>query len=191
MVSFAVDKYGPGLNALLSPVPVCPLGPGKENRELEHQLTALTVESAFAGQTIRDASMARCCLSGIWMLHNFLDQSHSISQDIKTAEGSYWHGIMHRREGDFSNAKYWFHRAGRHPIQASLGQGAAELEEHYAPLSNNCEKILCSDGWQSDAMVDLCEAAERGRVPDVEFIKALAMLEWQLLFDYCYVQAID
>ena len=52
--------------------------------------------------------MAACCLAGVWLLHDYLDESHTISQRIDTPSGSFWHGIMHRREGDFSNAKYWF-----------------------------------------------------------------------------------
>ena len=45
--------------------------------------------------------MAACCLCGLWLLHDFLDESHSLSQEITTDTGSYWHGIMHRREPDY------------------------------------------------------------------------------------------
>jgi hypothetical protein len=50
--------------------------------------------------------------AGIWLYVDDLERSHLISQNIHTSEGSYWHGVMHRREGDFSNAKYWFRQAG-------------------------------------------------------------------------------
>jgi hypothetical protein len=49
--------------------------------------------------------------AGLWLYVDDLDRSHHVSQSIETPVGSYWHGIMHRREGDFSNAKYWFRRA--------------------------------------------------------------------------------
>lgn len=55
---------------------------------------------------------AECCVSALWLFNNYLDESHTISQSIHEPMGSYLHGIMHRREGDFSNAKYWFNRAG-------------------------------------------------------------------------------
>lgn len=58
--------------------------------------------------------------AGLWLYVDELDRSHAISQGMHDATGSYWHGIMHRREGDFGNSHYWFHRAGRHPALASI-----------------------------------------------------------------------
>ena len=58
--------------------------------------------------------------SALWLYVDELDLSHEISQTLKDATGSYWHGIMHRREGDFSNSHYWFNRTGAHPAMASL-----------------------------------------------------------------------
>ena len=37
--------------------------------------------------------------------------AHEIVQDMEGMEAAYIHGIIHRREGDFWNANYWFRRA--------------------------------------------------------------------------------
>ena len=56
-----------------------------------------------------------------------LDAAHSLAQDDDSDEGSYWHGIMHRAEGDYSNSKYWFARSGSLP--ARLGVDASGLTD--------------------------------------------------------------
>ena len=37
--------------------------------------------------------------------------AHEIAQDVDTAEGAWVHVYLHRKEGDQSNASYWYHRA--------------------------------------------------------------------------------
>jgi hypothetical protein len=117
---FDPNGYGQAIAALIPAGLTMPLDAGRPNPAVRNELAALSIETAFAGRKITDIAMARCCVSGVWLLHDFLDESHTISQNIATPSGSYWHGIMHRREGDFSNAKYWFDRVGDHPVFASL-----------------------------------------------------------------------
>jgi hypothetical protein len=43
------------------------------------------------------------------------DRAHEIAQDIGGPEGSWVHAYLHRREGDQSNAEYWYRQA-RQPV---------------------------------------------------------------------------
>lgn len=54
--------------------------------------------------------------AGLWLYVDELERSHEISQNLPSPLGSLWHAIMHRREGDFSNSKYWYRQAGTHPL---------------------------------------------------------------------------
>jgi hypothetical protein len=95
--------YSNIVHDLVAAAPLMPLDPGTPKEALRPKLGQLTVGSAFAPQVVKDQAAARCCLAGLWLLHDFLDEAHAVSQDIGTVEGSYWHGIMHRREPDYSN----------------------------------------------------------------------------------------
>ncbi len=61
--------------------------------------------------------------SALWLYVDDLERSHTISQSIDGATGSYWHGIMHRREGDFGNSRYWHRRATGHPLLVGQPEG--------------------------------------------------------------------
>src|SRR5438270_7443644 len=54
--------------------------------------------------------------AGLWLYCDDLDRCHAICQDLPDPIGAFWHGIMHRREGDFSNSHYWVRRAESHPM---------------------------------------------------------------------------
>jgi len=110
MSSFDPAAYPAPLAELLNIDRCRVLGPGDPNEAALAGLEELSVDTAFEGQTIADREMAQLCISGLWLLHDFLEESHRISQQIDSSSGSYWHGIMHRREPDYSNSKYWFRR---------------------------------------------------------------------------------
>jgi hypothetical protein len=49
---------------------------------------------------------AEIVLAGLWLWHDGLHECHSIVQKSNDPTSAFWHAIMHRREGDFSNSKY-------------------------------------------------------------------------------------
>jgi hypothetical protein len=184
---FDSAAYGPVLAGLVETDRNRPLDAGTPVREVASQLDAMSVEAAFAHATIADRAMADTCIAAVWLLRDFLDTSHSISQAIKTREGSFWHGIMHRREGDYSNAKYWFRNVDEHPVYNDLTvvaqQLAADHENHVA------RDLTGWPAWNAYRFVDLCQTAvEDG---DGEpLLRAIQQAEWELLFDFCYQHAI-
>ena len=55
------------------------------------------------------------------------DRAHSIAQQIPTAQGSAVHAYLHRKEGDLSNAAYWYNRAGKKMPDCSLQEEWQQL----------------------------------------------------------------
>jgi hypothetical protein len=51
------------------------------------------------------------------------DAAHHVAQDVEDETGAWVHAYLHRKEGDLSNASYWYHRAHR-PVQS----GSLEIE---------------------------------------------------------------
>jgi hypothetical protein len=98
--------------------------------------------------------------SAIWLYVDDLDRSHTISQGISGPIGAYWHAIMHRREGDFSNSKYWLRQA----------RGIDLAIEGYDPVR----------------FVDQVEAA-KGSNPSG--LLEMQRKEWMALFTYCMERA--
>ena len=95
-----------------------------------------------------DVDAARACLAGVLLLRDAADRAHGECQDLDTAEGAYWHGILHRREPDAGNAKYWMRRVGRHPIHETLSGGA--LPPAHAEL------FTTGGRWDAARFVDAC-----------------------------------
>lgn len=185
-MEFEPSRFGGFFAPLVVREEPVPLGPGRPRRDMP----PMDVETAFHGFNVRNASMARACLSGILLLHDCLDSSHALSQGIDTPTGSFWHGIMHRREPDNSNAKYWFRRVGHHPVFDELAERAPGIIEG-SPAASSVAEVVAEGKWNPFAFVDAChEAMDAGGAPD-QLCRQLQQLEWERLFCYSFEQAVE
>ncbi len=180
--------YGPAIAALLDER-LPELGPGSPDESARPKLTALALNRSLAGAKIVDHSAARCCLAGLWLAHGFLDESHAISQEIDSAEGSYWHALVHRREPDYRNSKYWFHRVGQHAVFGPLAVVANELAVRHE-LDGPSRFLAKGSAWDPFAFVDLCAAIANGKSHSALLAREVARAEWHLLLAHCYRLAV-
>jgi hypothetical protein len=169
------------LNAAAAYQSLVPAGEGPY--EARARLELLDPDSMLHGHTVNRTN-GRAMLAGLWLWHDFLTESHELSQQIETPNGSFWHAIMHRREGDFSNSKYWLQRCRNHPIFPTLAVRADDLIRPH-PADKTIFR-LTSSGWNADAFVDLVESVH-SKPSDARhaLVVSLQQLEWRLLFDHC------
>jgi hypothetical protein len=148
---------------LATPHPVS-LGPGTPAAALGAKLKA-------AAKTLPPA-----CAAGLYLRFDFLDESHAISQDDEgNPDRDFWHAIMHRREPDAANSKYWWRRVGKHAVLEQLRERAPALGYAFT---------------KPEAFVDFCEKVRDTGTAEEELAKRVQQLEWQLLFDWCYRKAV-
>jgi hypothetical protein len=152
--------------------------------EARDLLETIRSPQLLASGTVKSSADGEAMLAGLWLWHDWLDESHVISQGLHGATGSFWHAIMHRREGDFSNAKYWYARCADHPILPSLNAQASAILN---PLAADKSILrLIAHGWNPNAFVDLVEQLhDRSTDPRHRIAVALQRLEWRVLFEHC------
>ena len=120
--------------------------------------------------------------AGMWLLAGDLSRSHEVSQKLETQSGSYWHGIMHRREGDFWNAKYWFRKVGPHPVIGQLAQHLSENASEFVASAALPIRELSSPTKMSATLVDCCARALSSQPEQASVLRHNCWLEWQFLF---------
>ena len=54
--------------------------------------------------------------AGLHLLNDDIHNCHIIAQEHENSDSNYWHAILHRREPDYWNSKYWYRRVDNHPV---------------------------------------------------------------------------
>jgi hypothetical protein len=150
------------------------------DRELWRELKA-SDDAKLAGEgQISGTAAFRLVRGGLFYALDDLDGCHSLFQDVHSDLGSYWHGMMHRREGDFDNARYWFRRAGTLPVFGALHGEVASFSPEMAKQFS----------WDPYLFTGLCEQTRYGAEDARGELQRLQLAEFETLFDYSWRQAV-
>jgi len=165
---------------------------------LDGDISRFTPADLAKGSPTYDPTYGSAVKSGLHLWNESLDKSHTLSQNIHHSTGSYWHGIMHRMEGDYANAKYWFDRTSAHPIFKTLQEvKSRHLNSHEIEHMGNRElrlllrQLLVQKAWDPYLFVDAVQAAVTSdREPKAErMLQGLQKQEILALLEYSYRRA--
>ncbi len=96
--------------------------------------------------------------AGLHLWNDDLDHAHILVQALEgDPTADYWHAIIHRREGDWSNAGYWFRRVGEHPVLMDVYE--ADLSAPAAFVAR-CRRV----GQGRDADLEIFQVQEMTRL---------------------------
>jgi hypothetical protein len=68
-----------------------------------------------------------------WEKKGDWSRAHELVNELETPDAMAVHAHLHRREGDFSNADYWYRRVGRDHFREDLEQERQALVEALLP----------------------------------------------------------
>ncbi|MDF2922866.1 MAG: hypothetical protein K0R57_1780 [Paenibacillaceae bacterium] len=171
---------------------------GVWNESLDKEIADMVTSELAPDRSQFDLAYGLAVKAGLHLWNESLHRSHILSQDVHNATGSYWHGIMHRMEGDYDNAKYWLERVGKHPIHSRLQfiksdyiydgdwEGTSSRE-----LRVSLHQFYLQRSWDSLLFVDLVQGVvTSGR--ELRLEKAVAALQKQeiiMLLEFSYRNA--
>lgn len=112
-----------------------------------------------------------------------IDRAHELVQSGSKPIESYLHGVVHRLEGDFWNAKYWFRQIKDRELLSQMGNsvaGALKVSGIF-DASRSLKILGRNDQFDPAAFVDACEAA-RPASSTTDVLQRIGQAEWDSLW---------
>lgn len=157
------------------------LGPGPRNGVAS--VTAVRDQVAQALPQA-DAETIERVRALVWLWQDHSEEAHEAVQDLHDRESSWIHAILHRREPDYSNARYWFHRVGQPAAYATLGD---RVKAWLKTSGDNSllKEVMPNGKWDGLGMVAACEASdiESEDQPRIRALIQIQVLEFRMVLE--------
>jgi hypothetical protein len=177
------DQVMTQLQQLLATPEPAALGPETRAGVLSEAALNAKLDS-WLGKTTLPTVRQQLIRSLMLLWHDHLDASHTLSQGIAGADGSLVHAIMHRREPDAWNSKYWWRRVGKHPVFPEIARRVDELlaRSRRREEADLAERLVPDGNWDATAFVDACDSAkDESRI---QALREIQRIETEVLLEH-------
>ena len=130
---------------------------------------------------------AKLCLAGLQIASDCINHAHEIVQNGKSIEACYWHAFIHRQEGDYSNAAYWFRQTDYTALYTQLISKVQQYLESISPVSELRPLQQWTD-WDSYALLDIYRKATKDGELTIQ-LRELRRVEWAIIMNSCLKKA--
>jgi hypothetical protein len=162
MVRCSLDRWREKLGF---PIPISP----SLDSSWDGSVKTALAESPEAVGTVAEALM--------WLRLGRFDPAHVIVQDASHGIAAYVHGMLHRLEGDFWNANYWFRQTRDPKLEAWI--------QEFFRKRNGSRPLF--EGFDPAKFTDACELwlgkSELGERLPAEVLQGMALLEWEAVWE--------
>ena len=131
---------------------------------------------------VKNKKYGRLCLAGLMFAQDYIWEGHEIVQDYPELEASWWHAFMHRMEGDYGNAAYWYRRVGEPQQYTALFDLIKDLS-----LDSTVSVIQDSSKWDPFEFNGLINKYQATNESSLQLVHNL---EFKFLFELCLKKAI-
>jgi hypothetical protein len=177
MIAMPTSDWPPPIRTLLDTAPAMSLNKFGPPDPAARQI----LKTAQPRRWFRDGRAPEAAVGALWLRHGDWDEAHTIIQDLPSTEAAYWHGILHRLDGDSANAAYWFRRTEGHALYKHFAFEAKRLAGQH-PEGGFAVPVK----WDAVAFVEFVDQVRQAPgTPGYAFALAIQEAEWQLLFDWC------
>ena len=116
---------------------------------------------AIAAKAVASSGLNPLAQGALYLYLDCFEEAHNVANEREgTWEGNWLHAMLHRREPDAVNSKYWYARV-KAPEGAyrSIGWAVLEVLGQKPPkgFEDLARKVHKSCLWEPDPFVDLCD----------------------------------
>ena len=138
-----------------------------------------------AKETVEKSGLKPLAQAALYLYFDCFEEAHNIANDHEgSTEGNWIHAIVHRREPDAGNSRYWYARVNvPAKISGEIAREALAIlkEQPVKELEPLVQKLEKSKRWEPEAFVGLCDQF-RKKDPSVPGYGVLAKIqesEWR------------
>lgn len=169
-----------------NPRPLSRLVRGKPIEEGRKAIEALSEKEAGVAKS----QSLPLLQAALYLCFDCFDEAHNIANDHEgTVAGNWIHAILHRREPDASNSKYWYARVNLPAkVFSTIGEEVLWLLKNTSDheLESLLKKMEKSKSWEPAAFVDLCDKYREkdSKSQPYRLLAVFQEIEWRTLAEY-------